>query len=98
MHAAAGKVESQSEVARPGVAAEITAGPGGTPSELITVISSVDYPDLESPALVEEATREGGSKTSLREQAAPPKIIVLSSTEFTLPAPRTTHQCAPFRW
>ena len=33
-HAAAGKVESRSEAARPGAAAEIIAGPGGTPSEL----------------------------------------------------------------
>ena len=38
--------------------------------------------------MVEEATREGGGKTSLREQAAPPKIIVLSSTEFTPLAPQ----------
>ena len=49
-HAAARKEESRYEVARPEAAAEIIAEPEGTPSELIEVISSVDYPDLESSA------------------------------------------------
>ena len=86
-HAAARKEESWPEEARSGAAAEIIAEPEGTPSELITVISSVDYPDLESPAPVEKATKGGGGKTSLREQrpAAPPQKTVLSSIEFPPP-------------
>ena len=60
-HAAARKEESWHKVAWPEAAAEIIAEPEGTPSELITVISSVEHPDLESSAPVEEASKEGGA-------------------------------------
>ena len=96
-HAVAGKEESWPEVARPGAAAEIIAEPEGTPSELITVVSSVDYPDLESSAPVGGATKGGGGKTPLREQrqAAPPKITVVSSIEFPPPESCTPVISAP---